>query len=265
MRAPSASADSFAQTTDGATALLTKAKVAKPQSAPAITRSRPTMSAYWQIRCATSRGCSTKLVVEINDAGDQDLVVGDFCAAQILPFMRMARIGRLERQSGRPRPHAHVEDLGQRDVVGVRAFVISPAQMHAHRLRRDIGGRLVERCDVALRNAQELAVRQVLILVVPGRAEIGRIDLQNETGPGDRLIFLFQRIGQRLDIGVFVPVIAVRHKFCQHPGRGGVHEGLGRLCRGAGRGEILQVGFQRRPVRVGDRAGAARHRFAAEP
>ena len=44
-RAPSASAESLTQTTEGATALLTKAKVAKPHSAPAITRSRPTMSA----------------------------------------------------------------------------------------------------------------------------------------------------------------------------------------------------------------------------
>jgi hypothetical protein len=49
--------------------------------------------------------------------------------------------------------------------------------MHAHRLRRNVGGRLVERCDIALGDTQELAVRQVLILVVPGRAEIGRIDL----------------------------------------------------------------------------------------
>ncbi len=36
MRAPSASAASLAHTTEGATALSTKAKVAKPQSAPAI-------------------------------------------------------------------------------------------------------------------------------------------------------------------------------------------------------------------------------------
>jgi hypothetical protein len=33
----------------------------------------------------------------IDDAGDQDLVVGDFRTAQIFPFMRMAGIGRLER------------------------------------------------------------------------------------------------------------------------------------------------------------------------
>ena len=78
MRAPSASADSFAQTTEGATALLTNAKVANPQSAPAITRSRPTISAYWQMRCATNRGCSTKLVVESMTPGIRILSSGIF-------------------------------------------------------------------------------------------------------------------------------------------------------------------------------------------
>lgn len=45
IRAPSASALNFAQTTDGTTGLSVQAKVAKPQSAPATTRSRPTMLA----------------------------------------------------------------------------------------------------------------------------------------------------------------------------------------------------------------------------
>ena len=38
------------------------AKVAKPQSVPAMTFSRPTISAYLTMRCATSSGCSTSTV-----------------------------------------------------------------------------------------------------------------------------------------------------------------------------------------------------------
>ena len=45
----------MAQTIEGTTGFCCAAKVAKPQSVPAITRSRPTMSAYWQIRCATRK------------------------------------------------------------------------------------------------------------------------------------------------------------------------------------------------------------------
>ena len=88
-------------------------------------------------------------------------------------------------------------------------------------------------------------VRQVLVLVVPGRAEIGRIDLQDKTGLVDRLVFLFQRIGQRFDIGVFVVVVAVRHEFGQHPGRCRIHERLDRFCGGAGGGEVWQIDLER--------------------
>ena len=45
MRAPSASAASFAQAIDGTTMFCCAAKVAKPQSVPATTRSRPTRRA----------------------------------------------------------------------------------------------------------------------------------------------------------------------------------------------------------------------------
>ena len=40
------------------------ADVPKPQSVPAITLSRPTMSAYRTMRWATTSGCSMKFVVE---------------------------------------------------------------------------------------------------------------------------------------------------------------------------------------------------------
>ncbi|MFL5268554.1 MAG: hypothetical protein ACJ8AH_18490 [Stellaceae bacterium] len=77
---------------------------------------------------------------------------------------------------------------------------------------------MVHRCDIALRYAQKLLVGQVLVLVVPGRAEIRGIDLEDETRFGDGLVLLFQCIGQCVDIGVFVLVVAVRHKFGQHTG-----------------------------------------------
>src|ERR1700752_2024539 len=187
MRAPSASADSFAQTTDGATALLTNAKVAKPQSAPAITRSRPTMSAYWQIRCATSRGCSTKLVVEPMTPGIRILSSGIF-APCISPDSCAWRGLAASNDNPAGRARMHTSRILASGMSWVRAFVVSPAQMHAHRLRRGVGGRLVERGYIALGNAQELALREVLILVVPGRAEIGRINLKDEPRARDRLV-----------------------------------------------------------------------------
>src|SRR5215468_10530870 len=56
--APSTSALSFLNEI-AASILPIPANVPKPQSVPAITRSRPTISANWQMRCATNSGCST--------------------------------------------------------------------------------------------------------------------------------------------------------------------------------------------------------------
>ena len=59
IRAPSTMARSLAQATSGCTSSPAP-DVPKPQSVPAITRSRPTTSAKRTMRCATSSGCSTR-------------------------------------------------------------------------------------------------------------------------------------------------------------------------------------------------------------
>src|SRR5207245_7623109 len=63
MRAPAAIDAILAHAICGSTA-EEPAIVPKPQSVPAITFSRPTTPATLQIRCATSSGCSMKLVTE---------------------------------------------------------------------------------------------------------------------------------------------------------------------------------------------------------
>ena len=72
--------------------------------------------------------------------------------------MRVARIGRLEKQCLRPRPHAGVEYLGERDIMRMRALVIAPADVQAHRFRRDVAGGVVDGGDVALGDAQEFII-----------------------------------------------------------------------------------------------------------
>src|SRR5262245_19833273 len=61
IRAPSTSASNFAHTTLGWIS-VEPANVAKPQSAPAMTFSRPTARANRVMRSATSSGCSTRTV-----------------------------------------------------------------------------------------------------------------------------------------------------------------------------------------------------------
>ena len=112
---------------------------------------------------------------------------------------------------------------------------------------------------------QELGVGEVLVLVVPRRAEIGRVDLQDEPGLVDRLVFLLQRVGQRFDVSVLVVVIAVGDEFGQHPRRGGIHERLDRLFGSDRVLQVREVGLQRLTVFIVHRPGAIGHGRRREP
>ena len=68
-----------------------------------------------------------------------------------------------------------VDDLGQRQVEGVRAFVVAPADVQPHPVGRQALGRGVERRDVALGDlAAEFVVGQVAVLVVAAEPRSGQ-------------------------------------------------------------------------------------------
>src|SRR5215472_9082018 len=68
-RAPSARAANLSHATLGCVSLNRTAEAANPQSAPAMTFSRPTRAANRMIRSAISSGCSTRLVVWLMTPG----------------------------------------------------------------------------------------------------------------------------------------------------------------------------------------------------
>ena len=76
----------------------------------------------------------------------------------VFPFMFMARVGALEQDGVGPRLHQDGENLGQREIVGVRAFVIAPADMQPHAISGNIRRRRIDRLGVALRLFQERVV-----------------------------------------------------------------------------------------------------------
>ena len=51
---------------------------------------------------------------------------------EVLPFVIVARIGGLDADGLRARLERQVDDLQQRQIVGVRAFVVAPADMQPH-------------------------------------------------------------------------------------------------------------------------------------
>src|SRR5262245_26206391 len=77
-RAPSANTANLSQATLGWVSLNLRAEAANPQSAPAITFSRPTILAKRRILSATNSGCSTRLVVWLITPGMRIFQSGSF-------------------------------------------------------------------------------------------------------------------------------------------------------------------------------------------
>jgi hypothetical protein len=65
----------------------------------------------------------------VDDAGNEDLVVGDFDRLEVFPFVVVARIGGLDAERLHARLERDVDYLGHRQIVGVRPLVIAPADM----------------------------------------------------------------------------------------------------------------------------------------
>ena len=80
-----------------------------------------------------------------------------------------------------------------------------------------------------LRNSVEV---EVGVLDVAAHAEVGAVDLQDEAGLGDGLVFVAHRVGDGVDVGLVVLVVVVAEEQRHHAGRGRAHEafGCGRAC-----------------------------------
>ena len=194
--------------------------------------------------------------------GISTLPSGSFTRLEHRPFVGVARIGGLERDRNRLRREHDVDDVGERHVAVMRAFVVAPAKMHAQLFRRNVGDRMIERLDVQLRALAEFRQAQIGVLDVPAHAEVGAIDLQDEAGLGDGLVFVTHRIGDGVDVGLEILVVVVAEEQRHHAGRGRAHEaagGLHVLERGL---EIVGVDLRRLLVAHADRRVAGR-RLAA--
>ena len=126
--------------------------------------------------------------------------------------MGVTGIGGLERDRVRPRAKHDVDDVGEGHVAMMRAFVIAPAHMHAKLLRRNTRERMIERLDMELRALAEFRHAEIGILNVPAHGEIGAIDLQNEAGFGDSLVFVLHRVGDGVNVALEILVIIVAEK-----------------------------------------------------
>src|SRR5206468_5653469 len=123
----------------------------------------------------------------VENTGDEDFAGGQLHALEQPPLVRVPRIRGLEGETGGPGGEGDVDDVGEGDVVMVRPLVVTPAQVEARPLRRDVRERVVQRLDVEPGHCAELVEAQIRELDVPSHTEVGAIDLQVEAGPRHRL------------------------------------------------------------------------------
>src|SRR5260370_41337531 len=82
----------------------------------------------------------------------------------------------------------------------MRTFVIAPAQMHAHAIRRNARERMVEHLDMELDRLAEVGEAQILELNMAAHREVRTVDLHNESSLVKRVILDAHRVAKRTAI-----------------------------------------------------------------
>ncbi len=121
--------------------------------------------------------------------------------------------------------------------------------MHAHAIGGNIGRGRVQGFDIGLSRAQESLFRHILVAGVARHRQIGAVELQVETGGGNRFIFGPHRRDQIRQIGFVAGIESVGLKRRDQARRRGIHEAARALAVTVQRGpEAANVIMQRLQV-----------------
>src|SRR5271170_8422735 len=87
-----------------------------------------------------------------------------------------------------------LDDVAHRNVRHVRAVPAAPAQMKTDTLLRQSPDRVVERLDPTCRELSVILDSRLGIDLIPPFGDTRIVELQNDAGVDDRLVFLAHRI-----------------------------------------------------------------------
>ena len=147
--------------------------------------------------------------LRFDDARNQNLSLRQLDRFEYAPFMRVTRIRRLQHDRHRAGAQHDVDHIRERNVAVMRPFVIAPAHVQAQTVGWNVGERVIERLDVQFGFLAKFGEAQVGELDVPAHAEIGTIDLQNDTRVGDRFVFVAHRFRNRSEVSLLAAVMFV--------------------------------------------------------
>ena len=105
-------------------------------------------------------------------------------------------------------PQQQIRDVPELDVIDMGAVAAAPARVEAHQFRWDAAQRMVDDLDAPFEEGAVL--RHIPIGIEhPRCAELRFIDLHDETGIGDCLVFLATCIGDGCHVVVFFGIVLV--------------------------------------------------------
>ncbi len=156
--------------------------------------------------------------LRFDDAGDQHLAVRQLDPLEELPFVSVPRIRGFERDAAGARLEHDVDDVLERHIAVVGAFVVAPAKMQTKLLGTSVSQRMVERLDMHGRPLAEFLQVQARVLDVAAHRKIRAVDLQHESCGEQRRIFAPHGIRDGVQIGLFARVEVVAEEQRNHSG-----------------------------------------------
>ena len=210
-----------------------------------------------------SLGHQVRMLDEIgamaDDAGNQGGTLRQLHVLEHPPFVFMAWVGGFDRKASGIHPEDQVDDVPERDVIVMGAVVVAPTDMQANLFAGDATQGVIQ------------CVNPQRVFAVVGQGDVGQavpavlqvriVDLQQEAGIDDGLVFLMHGISDGQQERLVALVV-----FVQHP----VLDGAWRIGRQVGGGhadavkcslEIVDVLGEFGVADIAKLAGADRHRW----
>ena len=165
-------------------------------------------------------GDQLRVLDEIGDgvdhAGDERHVVRYGDALEDLPLVRVARVGGLERDAAHRHRQDHVDDVAERNVVVVRAFKITPAQVQPQLVGRQARQHFGQHVQVHAGGVDELRIAEVAEARVARHRQVRTVDLQDVAGVDDGAVLVEHRLGEGFEVLPLGGVVDRRHERVDH-------------------------------------------------
>ena len=189
----------------------------------------------------------------VDDPGQEQQRVGHGVPPEHLVLVRVPGVRQLERERSDPRAVEQGEDRLQRDVRGVRAVVVAPADVQPDPVRGDLRRGPVDGLDVRLDDLEKAVEGLVLEQARALHREVGAVELEQEPARVDQLVLLLHLPCEGEHVPLVGIVVGVQEGRGDDARGGRGHEALDELLGPRRRGSLEQVALPRGLAEVGIR------------